>query len=109
MTTRQELIRQKKRAIALLEYPLLQVTIGDGLGKKGIPFLLENREVRNVLIVRVVNEYFLEIPVSAETAERVIGLVPYCLHRPDLAAEEIPGTRHTKNFILARKFDKMEK
>ena len=106
MTTRQELNQQKKRAIALLEYPLLQVTIGDGLGKKGIPFLLENREARNVLIVRVVNEYFLEIPVTAETADRVIGLIPYCLHRPDLAHEEIPGTLRVKNYRLARKWDK---
>ena len=106
MTTRKELDRQKKHTIALLEYPLLQVTIGDGLGKKGIPFLLENREACNVLIIRVVNEYFLEIPVTVETTERVIGLIPYCLHRPDLAHEEIPGTRRVKNYRLAREWDK---
>ena len=104
MPTGQNLQSQKKRAIAQLEYPLLKVTIGDGLGKKGIPFLLETRLTRNILIVRVVNEYFLEIPVTAETVDRVIGLVPYCLHRPDLAHEEIPGVRRVKNYLLARKW-----
>ena len=106
MTTKQELLRQKKHAIALLEYPLLQVRIGDGLAKKGIPFLLETRMTHNILILRVVNEYFLEIPVTAETVDRIVGLVPYCLHRPDLAHEEIPGTRRVKNYTLARKWGK---
>ena len=106
MTTKQEIEREKKCAIARLEYPLLQVTIGDGLARKGIPFLLVTRQTRNILIVRVVNEYFLEIPVSAETVERVVGLVPYCLHRPDLAHEEIPGIQRVKNFRLAREWDK---
>ena len=108
MTTKQELEKEKKCAIARIEYPLLQVTIGDWLAKKGIPFLLVTRQTRNILIVRVVNEYFLEIPVTAETVGRVIGLVPYCLHRPDLAHEEIPGTNRIKNYVLARKFDKMK-
>ena len=108
MAKKQELEKEKKCAIARLEYPLLQVTIGDGLAKKGIPFLLVTRQTHNILIVRVVNEYFLEIPVSAETVERVVGLVPYCLHRPDLAHEEIPGTNRIKNYLLARKFDMMK-
>lgn len=93
---------RRSRNIALIEYPLLSVKIGDGLRRRGIPFLLETRLDENVLTVRVVNEYFLEIPVTLEGVDRTIGLVPYCIHRPDLAHEEIPGVRRIRDFALAR-------
>lgn len=93
---------RRSRNIALIEYPLLSVRIGDGLRRRGIPFLLETRLDENVLTVRVVNEYFLEIPVTLEGVDRTIGLVPYCIHRPDLAHEEIPGVRRIRDFALAR-------
>ena len=92
----------KNRTIALIEFPALRFKIAEGLGKKGIPFLLETRFARNILTVHVVNEYFLEIPITIETVDRVVGLVPYCLHRPDLAHEEIPGVQRVKNYMLAR-------
>ena len=92
----------KNRAIALIEFPTLQFKIAEGLGKKGIPFHLETRWARNILTVHVVNEYFLEIPVTVDTVDKIVGLVPYFLHRPDLAHEEVPGVKRVKNYALAR-------
>ena len=98
--------RCRNRSIALIEYPLLAVKIGDGLRKRGIPFLFETRLDKNVLTVRVVEEYFLEIPITLENVDRTVGLVPYFLHRPDLAHEEIPGVRRIRNYPLARVWNK---
>ena len=94
--------RDRRRSIALIEYPLLAVKVGDGLRKRGIPFLFETRLDKNVLTVRVVKEYFLEIPITLESVDRTVGLVPYCIHRPDLAHEEIPGVRRIRDYALAR-------
>ena len=94
--------RGRSRSIALIEYPLLAVKVGDGLRKRGIPFLFATRLDKNVLTVRVVDEYFLEIPITLENVDRTVGLVPYCLHRPDLAHEEVPGVRRIRNYALAR-------
>ena len=41
--------RGRSRSIALIEYPLLAVKVGDGLRKRGIPFLFETRLDKNVL------------------------------------------------------------
>ena len=98
--------RDRNRSIALIEYPLLAVKVGDGLRKRGIPFLFETRLDKNVLTVRVVDEYFLEIPITLENVDRAVGLVPYCLHRPDLAHEEIPGVRRIRDYSLARSWNK---
>lgn len=91
----------KNRTIALIEFPTLQFKIAEGLGKKGIPFHLETRWARNILTVQVVNEYFLEIPVTVDTVDKTVGLVPYFIHRPDLAHEEVPGIKRVKNYALA--------
>ena len=104
MTMNPELLHKQRRTVALIEFPMLQVRIGDGLAKKGIPYLLETIFDRNILTVQVVGEYFLQIPVAAEAVDRIVGLIPYCLHRPDLAQEEIPGVQRFKSFILARKW-----
>lgn len=95
----------RRRSIALIEYPLLAVKIGDGLRKRGVPFLFETRLDRNVLTVHVVNEYFLEFPITLENVDRTVGLVPYCIHRPDLAHEEVPGVRRVRNYTLARSWN----
>ena len=96
---------RRKRDIALIEYPLLAVKIGDGLRRRGIPYLFETQLTTNVLTVRVVNEYFLNIPVTLESVDRVIGLVPYCIHRPDLANEEIPGAWRFRDYNLSRSWN----
>ena len=104
MTMDPELLLKQRRTVALIEFPMLKVRIGDGLAKKGIPYLLETVFDRNILTVQVVGEYFLQIPVTAEAVDRIVGLIPYCLHRPDLAHEEIPGIQRFKSFTLARKW-----
>ena len=96
---------RRSRDIALIEYPLLSVRIGDGLRRRGVPFLFETRLDENILTVRVVDEYFLEIPVTLESVDRTVGLVPYCIHRPDLAHEEIPGIRRIRDYGLARSWN----
>ena len=63
MTMNPELLHKQRRTVALVEFPLLMVRIGDGLARKGIPFLLETIFDRNILTVQVVNEYFLQIPL----------------------------------------------
>ena len=99
----QQMIRSgRNRSIALIEYPRLAVKVGDWLRKRGIPFLFETRLDKNVLTVRVVKEYFLEIPITLESVDRTVGLIPYCIHRPDLAHEEIPGVRRIRDYALAR-------
>jgi hypothetical protein len=107
MTMNPELLFKQRRTVALVEFPLLSVRIGDGLAKKGIPYLLETIADRNFLTVQVVGEYFLQIPVTAEAVDRIVGLIPYCLHRPDLAHEEIPGVQRFKSGILARKWPRL--
>ena len=104
MTMNKEILHKKRRTVALIEFPMLKVRIGDGLAKKGIPYLLETVFDRNILTVQVVGEYFLQIPVTAEAVDRIVGLIPYCLHRPDLAHEEIPGIQRFKSFTLSRKW-----
>ena len=104
MTMNSELLYKQRRTVALVEFPMLVVRIGDGLAKKGIPYLLETVFDRNILTVQVVGEYFLQIPVTAEAVDRIVGLIPYCLHRPDLAHEEIPGVQRFKSALLARKW-----
>ena len=52
-------------------------------------------------------DYLLsEIPVSLASVDRAVGLVPYCIHRPDLAHEEIPGVRRIRDYALARVWNK---
>ena len=103
--TAAELRRRKQQTIALLESPLFRVKAEAALRPKGIPFLIERQLGQNFLVLHVVNEYFLYVPLTQENVDRALGLVPYFLHRPDLAREEIPGIRRIRNWGLARKWD----
>ena len=102
-----DLRRRKKQMIALLETPFFRVKAEDVLRPKGIPFLIERQLSQNFLVLHVVNEYFLYIPLSQENVDRALGLVPYFLHRPDLAREEIPGIQRIRNWGLARKWNSL--
>ena len=99
-----ELRKQKQRTIVLLENPLLRVKAEEALRPKGIPFLVEALTTRNWLVIHIVNEYFFYIPLTLENVDRRLGLVPYCLHRPDLAHEEIPDIRKVSDWGLARRW-----
>ena len=103
--TAAELRRRKKQMIALLETPFFRAKAEDALRPKGIPFIIERQLSQNYLVLHVVNEYFLYVPLSQENVDRALGLVPYFLHRPDLAREEIPGIQRIRNWGLARKWD----
>ena len=59
---------------------------------------------RNWLVIHIVNEYFFYIPLTLENVDRRLGLVPYCLHRPDLAHEEIPDIKKVSDWGLARRW-----
>lgn len=99
-----ELRKKKQHTIALLELPLLRVKAEEALRPKGIPFLVETLSARNYLVIHIVNEYFFYIPLTSENVDRRLGLVPYCLHRPDLAHEEIPDIRKLSNWGQARRW-----
>jgi len=99
-----ELRKQKQRTIVLLENPLLRIKAEQALRPKGIPFLVEALATQNRLVIHIVNEYFFYIPLTQENADRRLGLVPYCLHRPDLAHEEIPDIKKVSDWGLARRW-----
>ena len=91
MTMNPELLHKQRRTVALIEFPMLKVRIGDGLAKKGIPYLLETVFDRNILTVQVVGEYFLQIPVTAEAVDRIVGLIPRGNPRHPALQELHPG------------------
>ena len=103
--TAAELRRRKQQTITLLEYPLLRIKAEDALRPKGIPYLITRQMYQNNLILHVVNEHFLYVPLTLENVDRALGLVPYFLHRPDLAREEIPGIQRIRNWGLARNWE----
>ena len=100
-----ERLARKRRTIALIEYPLLNLKIGEGMRERGIPYLFGTRETGNVLTVRIVGEYFFEIPVTLKNVDRVLGLMKYILLRPDCAREEFPRIRTLRSYSLARSWN----
>lgn len=96
---------RKARTVTVLEYPLLLVKVEEGLRKRNIPFLFETRMDRNILTVHIINEYFFEIPLTLENADRTIGMVSYFIHRPEYAHEEMPEIRKKWSRQLYRQWD----
>ena len=98
---------RKAHAIALLEFPTLQIKAEEALRKRKIRYLFETRMDRNILTVHIVNEYFFEIPLTLETADRTLGLVSYFIHRPEYAHEELPEIRKVWSRQLSRQWEKL--
>ncbi|MBP5334051.1 MAG: hypothetical protein J6Y66_07770 [Bacteroidales bacterium] len=98
---------RKRRDVARIEFPALEIIVKEGMAGKGIPYLFRNVNGENLLTVRVVYEYFLEIPLTMENAQQVMGLLKYFINRPDCAVQEMPGLRRTYNYRLAKKWDKV--
>ena len=98
--------KERKQIIARIEYPSLELTVGRDLGRRGIPYLFRTVEDKNVLTVRVVAEYFFNIPITLENVDRTMGLIEYVLLRPEYAKEEIPGIKVCRDYGLARAWDK---
>ena len=98
---------RKARTIALLEYPLLSVKVEDVLPKRNIRYLFETKMDRNILTVHIIDEYFFEIPLTLENADRTIGLVGYFIHRPEYAHEELPEIRKVWSRQLYRQWNSL--
>ena len=103
----QALIINRKRDIARIEYPLLSNKVREGMTRKGIPYLFRTEVNQNILTVQVTGEYFLDIPVTLENVDKVIGLVKYFIDRPDCAVKEMPGIESRKSYYLARSWNKV--
>ena len=98
---------KRKREMALIEFPALQIRVSEGLGKRGIPFLFTTREFENVITVRVIGSYFLEVPVTLQTVDRAVSLMRYFIDRPEYAREEMPEVRTRQSSSLARRWDSL--
>jgi hypothetical protein len=94
---------QRDQMVARIEFPLLEIKLKEGLGKKKVPFLFATVGKFNVLTVRIVDEYFLDIYVDLDNVDRVIALTPYLIMLPDKAPDEFPcGTLRKVDYRLAR-------
>ena len=80
--------------------PALMTKVCDYLDKKGYKYLFGLQGSTHILTLNLYGEYFLNIPVTTETADRVLGLIPYFFHRPDYIKEEIPDAYIKKNWKL---------
>lgn len=98
---------RQNREIALLEFPLLWLRVSEELGRRGIPFLFRTVLDENVITVQVVNEHFMEIPVTTGTVDRAVGLMRYFINRPECAREEMPEIRFLRDFSLAREWNRL--
>ena len=96
---------RKARTVAVLEHPLLRVKVEEELRKRKIPYLFETRMDKNILTVHIINEYFFEIPLTLETADRILGLVSYFIHWPEYAHEELPEIRKKWSRPLYKQWD----
>ena len=103
----QALIINRKRDIARIEYPLLSNKVREGMTQKGIPYMFMTEVNQNILTVQVTGEYFLDIPVTLENVDKVLGLVKYFIDRPDCAVKEMPGIESRKSYYLARSWNKI--
>jgi len=93
----------KSQMIARIEFPLLEQKLTEGLRKKKIPFVFETKGSTNVLTIRIVDEYFLDLFVTQENVDKVVALTPYLITRPDKANTEFPyKTRLRIDYRLAR-------
>ena len=98
--------RLRKREIALIEFPALDIIVSEGMARKGIPCLFSQADGENLLTVHIAMDYFISFPVTMDNAERLIGLIRYFINRPDCAAAEWPGARRFRDRALSRKWDR---
>ena len=96
----------RARRVALLEHPLLELKVEAEMRRRGIPYMFRCAGDENVLTVQITGEWFFDIPLRVETADRTLGLVKYFINRPDCAAEEEPLIRKRRSYYLTRAWDK---
>ena len=93
---------RRRIGVARIEYPLLSHKLASEMKKKGIPYLFGTVGDENVLTVQVVCHHFYDIPLSLDTFDRVMSMLPYCIARPEYALEELPQIRKRVSFRLEK-------
>ena len=87
----------------------LETKVADYCTKNGIKYIFGLQGNTHILTINIVGEYFFNIPITRESVDRTLGLIPYFLHRPDLAAEEVPGIQKMKNWKLVNRWNTLSK
>ena len=77
--------------------------------RKGIRHIFGIQGKSHILTINIIGEFFFNIPITRETVDRTLGLIPYFLHRPDMATEECPGIQKVKNWKLQKKWTELSK
>lgn len=81
---------RKEHDVALIQRPMLEHRLREGLAGKGVPFLFQTKGQFNILTLRVVGTHFMEIKVDPGNVDRVVLLAPYLIRYPHRAKEEFP-------------------
>lgn len=99
----EELFRlRKERDVASIELPYLEQRLAETLGTKNIRYRLDRTSGGNVLYVQIVKEIWMEGPLSMANVERVTGMAPYFIMRPDRLKDEMPDFRIVRRHDLSR-------
>ena len=59
----------------------------------------------HILTLHVTGDFFFNIPITTDSVDRTLGLIPYFYLRPDQLTTEVPGARITKNWKLRKNWD----
>ena len=95
-------IFRRRRDIAKIEFPALELIINRELVSRNIPYLFKTQKDENILTVQIVSEYFFDIPITMENVDKATRLMKYFLNRPDCAREEMPEIRLRRDYRLAK-------
>ena len=95
-------IFRRRRDIAKIEFPALELIINRELVSRKIPYLFKTQKDENILTVQIVSEYFFDIPITMENVDKATRLMRYFLNRPDCAREEMPEIRRRRDYRLAK-------
>ena len=95
-------IFRRRRDIAKIEFPALELIINRELVSRNIPYLFRTQKDENILTVHIVYEYFFDIPITMENVVKATRLMRYFLNRPDCAREEMPEIRRRRDYRLAK-------
>ena len=70
-------------------------------------FLFGLQGGNHILTLHVVDAFFFTIPISSQSADRTLRLIPYFYLRPDQLTTEVPGAKITKNWKLWDNWNKV--
>ena len=87
----------------------LEAKVADYCTSKGLRYIFGLQGNNHILTINICGEFFFNIPVTRESVDRTLGLIPYFLHRPDLASQECPGIQKVKNWKLQKRWKELSK